>query len=127
MKLKHGMGWRKVQLFSNYLFVEIVDQWRAVKSTMGISQLLMVGDEKPAFVTDDYIKALQDKQGDDGLIVLGRSKFKNGNAVQVKSGPFAYEVGKFDGVSSRDRVFILLSMLGSQCRIEIKEDNLVAV
>lgn len=127
VKLKHGVAWRSAQMFSNYLFVQIVDQWRALKLTNGISQLLMLEHEKPALIQDEYIISLRAKEGKDGLIVLNKSKFNKSNAVQVKSGPFAYQVGMFDGMSSRDRVFVLLSMLGTKRRVEIAEDNLVAV
>jgi transcriptional antiterminator RfaH len=120
-------GWRTVQLFSNYLFVEIIDQWRAVKSTRGILNLLMSEDEKPAVIEDSYITSLRARENKDGLIILGQSKFKNGNAVQIKAGPFAHAVGIFDGMGSRDRVYILLSMLGTKRRIEMSEGNLVAV
>jgi transcriptional antiterminator RfaH len=109
------------------LFVEIIDQWRAVKSTRGILNLLMSEDEKPAVIEDSYITSLRARENKDGLIILGQSKFKNGNAVQIKAGPFAHAVGIFDGMGSRDRVYILLSMLGTKRRIEMSEGNLVAV
>lgn len=124
--LKRGIGWRTVQMFSNYIFVEIVDQWRAVKSTRGISNLLMTEGEKPGVVPDEFITSLRALCGEDGLIVLNQCKFKNGDEVQIKSGPFAYMVAKFDGLSSRDRVFVMLSVLGATRRIEMREDNLVA-
>lgn len=127
VKLKRGIGWRTVQLFSNYLFVEIIDQWRSVKSTRGISQLLMSEKEIPAVVSESYITWLRTFADDDGLITFNQSKFKRGDEVQIKSGPFAYSICQFDGLSSRDRVFVLLSMLGTQRRIEMNEENLIAV
>lgn len=125
--LKHGISWRTVQMFSNYLFVEIFDQWRAVKSTLGISNVLMAESEKPGVMTDEFIAALKAKEGPDGLIVLNKSKFKQGSMVQVKSGPFAYSLGTFDGLSSNDRVFVMMSMLGTTRRVEMREDNLLSI
>ena len=118
---------RKVQLFSNYIFVEIFDQWRALKSTKGISSLLMLEHERPAIINADYLAEIKAREDKNGFVVLSKSKFEMGSSVQVKSGPFAYQVGLFDGMSSHQRVFILLSMLGTQRRVEILEDNLVAV
>jgi transcription antitermination factor NusG len=126
-RIKGRATFRSVQLFSNYIFVAIENQWRAVPSTKGILDLLMLEHEKPAFVSEDYITGLRAREDKDGLIVLGQSKFKHGSKVQVKAGPFAFQNGLFDGVSSHDRVFILLSMLGTQRRVELSEDNLVAV
>lgn len=126
-KSKRGLTYRTVQFFSNYIFVQIENQWRAVKSTKGILQLLTVENEKPAVVRDEFIADLKARENHEGLIVLGTSKFKTGNAVQIKSGPFAFQVGVFDGMSTRDRVFVLLSVLGTKRRVELLEDNLVAV
>lgn len=126
-RIKGRAAYRAVQLFSNYIFVAIENQWRAVRSTKGILDLLMLEHEKPAFVSDEYIAGLKAREDKDGLIVLKQSKFKHGEAVQVKHGAFAFQNGLFDCVSSHDRVFILLSMLGTQRRVELAEDNLVAV
>lgn len=87
----------------------------------------MLEPEVPAFVREDYISGLKAREDKDGLVVLKQSKFKQGEAVQVKHGAFAFQNGLFDCVSSHDRVFILLSMLGTQRRVELSEDNLVAV
>lgn len=126
-RVKGKITFRKVQLFSNYLFVEIFDQWRSLKSTRGILNILTVEQEKPAIINEEYIAGIRAREDKDGFVVLSQSKFKHGSSVQVKSGPFAFQTGLFDGMSSHDRVYILLSMLGTQRRIEIREDNLVAV
>lgn len=126
IKLKQGLTWRTVQMFSNYVFVEIFDRWRAVKSTTGVCQLLMSESEKPAIVPDNFIATLKAREDKDGLIILNKSKFAMSQRVQIKSGPFAYESGLFDGARDRDRVFVLLSLLGSKRRVEVQEDNLVA-
>lgn len=125
--LKRGIIFRTTQMFSNYIFVDIIDQWRAVKSTKGILNLLMSESEKPGVLSDEFILSLKLKENSDGLIVLKQSKFEKGISVQVKSGPFAYAVCKFDGLSSHDRVFVMMSMLGTQRRVEMREDNLIAV
>jgi len=38
----------------------------------------------------------------------------------------AWEIGIYDGQSSRDRSFVLFSMLGSKRRVEFDEANLIA-
>lgn len=87
----------------------------------------MLEHEKPAIVREEYLADIRAREDKNGFVVLSQSKFKRGSSVQIKSGPFAYQVGVFDGMSSHERVYILLSMLGTQRRIEILEDNLVAV
>jgi transcription antitermination factor NusG len=126
VKLKHGYGQRIAQMFANYLFIDIADEWRAVKSTIGISHLLMQESEKPGVLKDEFITTLKAQENQDGFIILKKSKFIKHEPVHIKSGPFAYAVGCVDGMSSQDRVYVLLSFLGAQRRVEMREDNLIA-
>lgn len=127
-KLADGRpGVRAVQLFPNYIFVHIVDRWRAVMSTIGVAKLLMSGDEKPAQVPPEVIDAIRGRQDKAGYVVLGKSKFEPGDRVQIKEGAFAFMTGICESQRDGDRVAILLSMLGTQRRVLIREENLVSV
>lgn len=119
------------QLFPGYMFVWIVDRWRQLRSTPGIRDLLYVhnpvGEAIPARVPDHVVDRLIASQDDRGLVVLEeRRRFELGQKVQVASGPLALEYGLYDGQRDRDRVFVLMNLLGQVCRTEVREDNLVA-
>lgn len=126
IKLKRGgVTFRRMQLFLGYMFVWIESDWFPLKSTPGVIGLLMSGD-KPAAVPNSFIEALRARENEAGNIELDRHKFHLGQSVQVQRGPFAYELGLYDGQSPRDRACVLLRCLGASRRIEMDEDNLVA-
>ncbi len=120
-------GVRAVQLFPNYIFVSIIDKWRAVMSTTGVSKLLMSGEEMPAQVPEEVIKEIKNREDKNGYVVLGRNRFESGDRVQIKDGIFALEIGIYEGQRDGDRVAVLLSMLGAKRRVLIKEENLMSV
>lgn len=125
VKTARGTVVRQAQLFQDYMFVFVVDRWRALKSTLGVSQLLMADADTPATVSQEVIDNLRARE-ENGIFVIGKSRFRDGQQLLVQEGPFAWESVIFDGQSSRDRVFVLLSILGTQRRVEMPEDNLVA-
>lgn len=116
---------RRTQLFPDYIFVRVIDQWRALLSTLGVRRLLMSSDEKPAQIKSSIIRELQRAEDESGLVALG-PKFKVGDKVQVKRGPFAYCTGLYDGQSDKDRSLVLLSWLGASRSVAFEEDNLIA-
>lgn len=114
------------QLFPDYLFVAVVDGWRSLKSTIGVRQVLMAESEKPGLLSDDVITELRAREGDDGLVVMS-SRFALGQRVEVKAGPFNFELGIYDGQKDEERVYVLMSLLGAQRRLIMKERDLIAV
>lgn len=119
-------GWRRVQLFPNYLFVRLRDQWRAVKSTKGVKDFLYTAPERPARLSDEVIAALRSMENKNGVVVLPRvTKFKNGDKVSLRSSAGVIG-GIYAGMHGADRAIVLLYLLGRETRIEVKEADLVA-
>lgn len=117
----------RVQLFPDYLFVKIVDRWRALKSTYGVRCVLECERNKPALLSDVEIERLRMLEDfETGCIVLNKPKFEVGEKVQIEAGPFALASGLYDGQKDRERVFVLLNILGAKRRVEINERDLVA-
>lgn len=116
---------RKLPLFPGYLFVCIIDQWHALFNTYGVSGLLLANGQ-PAKISTTYVDALRAREDGAGCVLLKNSKFEVGQTVQVKSGPFAFEFGLYEGQRDRDRVQVLLKLLGRACAVSVSEDNLVA-
>ena len=55
-----------------------------------------------------------------GLIDLPRlPKFRTGDRVRVTSGPFAGHVGLYAGMKPRERVEVLLAILGGAQRVTL--------
>ena len=122
-RLSHG---RKIEgrplLFPSYVFVAIVAQWHAARWCPGVIRLVMAGDAMPATVPDGVIAALQARERG-GLIELPRPpKFRPGDRVRVRHGPFIGLVGLYAGMKPHERVEVLLALLGGSQRVTLAAD-----
>ena len=92
-------------LFPRYLFVEIdtaVQRWRSIYSTVGVSQLVCTGDT-PTPVSDQVVTRLKDREG-----------------------VFCDCLGLYDGMPDRDRITILLDLLGRKVRVLVDLESVAA-
>lgn len=112
-------------LFPRYLFVRIdmaTQRWRSIQSTFGVSHLVANGPY-PIPVQHDVLRLLRGREDEDGFIKLDRRpKFSLGEKVRVLAGVFADNFGLFDGSGDRDRVAILLEILGRKVRVSLDAD-----
>lgn len=106
-------GWRKTQLFSNYIFVELKSSWPLMMSVIGISKVL-ISDGLPIAVHDSVIEDLKAMEDADGIVQLNRSRFRHGDPVNIESGSFSFMAGLHEGQCSEDRVSVMLTLLGTQ-------------
>jgi transcriptional antiterminator RfaH len=125
LREQHIMHGRRVTrtplLFLNYLFVRIRLQWRAAHWSPGVTRIVLNG-WTPAVVPDGVIAALKARERG-GLIELPRAtKFRAGDRVRVLHGPFIGLVGLYAGMKPRERVEVLLALLGGQQRVELGAD-----
>jgi transcriptional antiterminator RfaH len=116
-------------LFPRYMFVAIdmaTQRWRSIQSTFGVSRLVCNGDN-PAMVPDGVVGALKAREDNGGYVKLDqRAKFALGEKVRVLAGAFAENLGLFDGMADRDRIAILLDLLGRKVRVSIEADLVTA-
>lgn len=116
-------------LFPRYLFVAIdlaAQRWRAIQSTLGVSHLVCVGG-KPALVQDSVVGALRAREDDVGFIKLVRGPiFSPGDRVRIVEGAFVDSLAFVEDVSDRDRVAILLNLLGRKVRVVVRADLIAA-
>jgi transcriptional antiterminator RfaH len=132
--LKRRSHARKVEkiaapLFPRYLFVRIdvaTQRWRSIQSTLGVSRLVCNGPD-PAPVSQKVLSSLKAREDESGYVKLDQCpKFALGEKVRVLAGAFADNLGLFDGLGDRDRVTILLDLLGRKVRVSIEADMVVA-
>jgi transcriptional antiterminator RfaH len=116
-------------LFPRYLFVTVdmeTQRWRSIHSTTGVARLVCNGDD-PAPVSPDVVAALQRREDDGGFVKLERhQQFAPGERVRVVDGVFADNLGLFEGMADRERVAILLDLLGRKVRILLDEGAITA-
>ena len=118
-------------LFASYFFVQIVEQWRSINSTLGVLCLVRVGD-CPARCPDHEIDSLKAMIDGHGYVKLPeappppvRRKITIGANVQIASGPFGGMLGLYAGMSTKDRERVLLHVLGGQREIRIASNLVV--
>jgi transcriptional antiterminator RfaH len=116
-------------LFPRYLFVTVdieTQRWRSIHSTTGVARLVCNGDD-PAPVPADVVAALQRREDTAGFVTLERrQQFAPGERVRVVDGVFADNLGLFEGMADRERVAILLDLLGRKVRILLDEGAITA-
>ena len=116
-------------LFPRYLFVAIdlnVHRWRSICSTVGVSRLVCNGDS-PTPVPVGIVEALRNREDAGGYITLDcRPKFQAGDKIRVIDGAFSSCLGLFEGMADRERVAILLDLLGRKVRVLLDGDLVAA-
>ena len=116
-------------LFPRYLFVAVdtaVQRWRSIYSTIGVASLVRRGDE-PSAVPSDVIEALRVREDTDGFVKLDRRPlFRTGDKIRVLDGAFSSCLGLFEGMAERERIAILLDLLGRKVRVVLDADLIAA-
>jgi transcriptional antiterminator RfaH len=116
-------------LYPSYLFVGLaagVHRWRSIHSTVGVARLVCNGDV-PAVIDGSIISGLKRREDADGFIQLQRRpQFASGDKVRVREGVFCDCLGLFESMGDRERVIILLDLLGRKVRVVLDEDYVAA-
>jgi transcriptional antiterminator RfaH len=132
--LKHRRHARRVDevaspLFPNYVFVAIgmaTQRWLSIDSTVGVTKLVRNGD-LPALVPQLIIDALKCREDANGFVqLIPRPRFSTGDKIRVVGGAFCDCYGIYEGLSARERVAILLNVLGRKVRTILNADIIEA-
>lgn len=113
-------------LFPRYVFVRLdltCDRWRCVKSTRGVSHMLMQG-ELPLPVANGVVETLQQRTLVDGSIDLS-PQLAAGQSVRITHGPFTDLVGTLQQLDPAGRVRVLLSLMGRTVSVALKGEDLL--
>ena len=119
IRIRRGRASRVPALFPGYIFVRVVDRWHIIESTIGVTNVVKMAGG-PARLRDDIVDKIRAREHD-GLIKLPSApkRFKHGDQVAIARGSFRGRLALYDGQSARDRVFVLLELLGRQTRVEL--------
>lgn len=116
-------------LFPRYVFVAVdlaAQRWRSIYSTVGVTRLVCNGED-PTPVPDGVVEALRSCEDAGGFIKLdSRSAFRAGDKVRVLDGAFSSCLGLFEGMAERERIAILLDLLGRKVRVVLDADLVAA-
>jgi transcriptional antiterminator RfaH len=128
--VRRRRAWREVvePLFPRYLFLRLDPEEQTVapiRSTLGVASLVGFGD-RIIPVPDGVVAALQRcAEEGTGIHVAPALEFQVGDRVAVAAGPFEGLHGVFQAESGRDRVAVLLDILGQSTRVVLTRDSLV--
>ncbi len=111
-------------MFPRYLFIQLddlADDWAPIRSTFGVTCMVRFGYQVPV-VPATIVAGIEARETDEGYHVAPELDFREGERVRVLRGPMAGLEGIFTARSSRERVLILLDMLGRSVGVQIDGD-----
>lgn len=120
----------KVPMFPGYLFVRFdpdVQPWRAINGTFGVRHLITQGD-RPRPIRRDFIDRLKEAADGTGVVGLQDAEaLRTGHRLRLLTGPFVDTIGTLVRLAERDRVALLLDLLGREVEIVVSRRNVMAV
>ena len=108
-------------MFPRYLFIRLnreTDNWGPIRSTLGVVSVVRFG-QVPAAVPDDLVELLQKREDEKGIQVLPAEQYRPGAKIRITDGGFAGYEAVFLARSGRDRVTVLLKVLGRNTRASV--------
>ena len=118
-----------VPLFPRYVFIGTdlaTQRWRPIQSTFGVTRLVTNGD-RPVPVPEEIIRSIVLREDEKGFVRMEHAiRFSPGEKVRIVSGAFAENLGFFECSGDRDRVAILLDLLGQKVRVVLDADSIAA-
>ena len=115
-------------LFPGYAFVAIVLQWYSAHYAPGVIGFLMDG-ERPA--PEAVIDELKSRERN-GIIALPKKpepgiRFQMNERLRIRTGPLRGLFELYAGMGQRDRIMVLLSILGAERPIEFGVEDVIRV
>ena len=116
-------------LFPRYLFIEInhlsiQQNFGLIRSTIGVSKLLKIG-EKPIKIDTNIIQELKKTEKERGKNI--KKFFESGEIVQIKSGPFKGIKAIFECEDSNERAVLFFEFLKKPTQIDVDKMNIKKV
>src|SRR6516162_639517 len=116
----------KPPLFPSYLFVAIVSGWWSARWCPHVVRLILNG-ATPAVVGDQIITEIRQREVD-GLIELAPPPaLRRGTRVRILYGPFTGHLAIFADMKPRQRVEVLLQLLGGVQRVTLAKKDIEVV
>ena len=115
-----GVAWVNEAMFPGYIFVRFVypELYRRIAATSGVAKTLSFGN-RPAVLDDSIITDLRHHVADNETVEIA-CEIKEGEEIRVIEGPFQGVRALVTRIMpARERVAILLNMLGQEREIEV--------
>jgi transcriptional antiterminator RfaH len=106
-------------LFPGYAFLVIESQWHAARWSIGVINLVMNG-MAPAKVPDSVIAELRGRERNGLIELTPPSSLRRGARVRILAGPFRDHLAIFSDMKPRQRIEVLLQLLGAEQKVTLK-------
>lgn len=115
---------RPQPMFPGYVFVAFPEdgRWMPLNSTIGVLGVIMGAGEQPALLPGTEIEKIRAREDDSGLVHLEARARARGDPVRVDSGALHLDA-IYDGMAGRDRVFVLMQVLGRWTRVKVSAED----
>ncbi len=113
-------------LFPGYLFIELDlerQNTAPIRSTRGVIRLVRLGDTLQPF-PESLLQALMQAQTVSGDAIDPAKLFQSGDEVRLINGPMAGMKAIFKARNSRERVILLLNILGSETPVSVSPHHI---
>lgn len=112
-------------MFSRYLFIQLDfspfgKSWHSIRSTLGVSNLLMFGTEY-ARIDDQLLQSLRTRQA--AFSQAPQALFKKGERVLIHEGPFSGLEAIYHSTSGENRALLLIEMLGKPTKLKLQPSS----
>jgi len=120
---------KNVALFPGYIFIQLdvnIQNWSPICSTKGVLHLIRFGLNFPIIPATviDFIKANELATAEK---IQNLNKFKKGDKVQITDGIFKNCIAIFESFKAKDRVLLLMNILGQQQAITFSQKALIGL
>ena len=124
MRKKNRFIYKDVYVFLGYMFVGVDAQsynWTKINNTYGVSKLL-VFNNKPSEIPHNLILALKNRY-EENIALSTKEAFEKGDLIKFKRGPFLDLIAKIESVSDKDRIYVLLEVMGGKRKLKLNLDE----
>lgn len=115
-------------LFPGYMFVTFdpaSGPWRQINCTIGVSKLVSFGDQ-PSPIPPEFMSDLKLRCDSDGKLLPSKRLVK-GDTVQLLTGPFANYIANIETIDAKQRIWLLMELMGRVTRISVNPNELRTV
>ena len=115
----------KTPLFPGYLFVEFslaLDNWSGIRSTFGVSKLISQND-KPQIIPQSIMHGLISRCDENGMLLPPKNMNK-GDKIVVRNSAFSKFISTIDQIDSKNRIWVLVNILGRQSRVQVRSEQI---
>ena len=112
-------------LFPGYMFVEFNKQdlsWTKINSTIGVSKLLTTNRELNP-VNENLMRELIQRCDNLGKLLPAKN-LQKGDSIKVINSPFTKFITTIEQIDSKDRIWILMNIMGRKSRIQLKPEQI---